>query len=228
MSFTVTTTATQSQERTEVLRLKVDFRESFAALCAKMSESSLIPPQFIPDARACRRITLQSLGLFFVNMLDPLASKYYKDNIIAQEKVLVFHEELQNIIEDHLCPGVTFEAFLEGCIADTDRTLEEEQTEEDVIEKKSQMVDGANDINQFMLGLHQVINQRVRKINDDRKSAVKNLNGQMDTMSERTSKIYSNMQEMTPEFQMLLKRLKEDEQQCLQFLGKLSLTVDKI
>jgi hypothetical protein len=226
---TMTTTRTTVIEGVEpqVLRLKADFRHAFMQLCKEMRDSTLFPPTLIPEDKACQRATLQSLGLFFVNVLDP-AGLFYAENGIAFDQVGKFQDALQKIIETELPSKENFKAFLEQCIAETDTRLEEEHIAEIKDKIKDQMVEQANAVNQLMLDQHQKVNNRVKDRIAFRKAAVEEMTGRMNFLEERIERVCSNMQDLAPHFQKLCKNMKEKEGECLQFLSELSSKVDNI
>jgi hypothetical protein len=201
-------------------RLKDDFRASFKALCKQMAESGLFPLPLIPSDQDCQAMTLTSLGIFLLQVMDP-AVLFYDNNADAQEQLLSFHDWLQKIIENQLPEEEKLEEFLLQCRETIEDTLTQELNAVLMEEKRDQMIATANELNQLNLNYHRQIQQRMREVQDQRKAGIHSMKEQLNVSDAKILHLYSKGKELGSEIEQMVDQLKIQEDGCLKFLSKL-------
>jgi hypothetical protein len=201
-------------------RLKGDFRASFKELCKQMAESGLFPLPLIPSDQACQAMTLTSLGIFLLQVMDP-AVLFYDNNADAQDQVLSFHDSLQKIIENQLPKDEKMEEFLLQCRKTIEDTLTQELNAALMEEKRDQMIATANELNQLNLNYHRRIQQGMREVQDQRKAGIRSMKEQLDALDAKIIHLYSKGKELGSGIEQLVDQLKIQEDTCLKFLSKL-------
>lgn len=210
-----------------LVHLKASKEQCLEKLHTEIQNSYLLPPELVPEIESFTKSTLDELGLFLLNIIEPAIVCYDRDND-ALDKLLDFHDVLKNIIQDQLPKGTSIDHFLKQCEKLTDKAIQKDLTKFHIQEKTQKVYENANDINRLNLAQNKTINMQILQINANRESEVDKLKARLKPLEMKVQSIISHAQNSAPEIIYFCKKMEEQETACQQLLQACENAVNRV